>query len=128
MRYADKVKIDVAYVNRYLKAKGISNSEFSEMNGHSHNWWKSIELRCNSMVSKNQAKLICNVTGLDYEKLVIPERKTFNDILSPVPAENENQLIINSLHRLETKMEEAHLSMTRLEIQMKTILKELGVK
>lgn len=127
MKYAAKVKIDVAYVNRYLKAKGISNSEFSEMNGHSKSRWKSIEMRCNSMVAQNQAKLICSITGLDYEKLVIPERRTFCDILSPVPAENENQLIINSLHRLETKLEEVRLNTTRLEIQMKTILKELGV-
>lgn len=134
MYHAEKVKIDVYYVNRYLGKHLISKKEFSEMNGHSNAWWSSIEKKCNCMVAVNQAKLICTLTGLDYEKLVIPEKPiTSNDHpqneQKPLMADDESiQALVNSLNRIEQKMDVAALDMKRLEIQMRTIMKELGVK
>ena len=135
MYHAEKVKIDVDYVNRYLEKKLISQREFSEMNGHSKAWWGSIKRDCNSMVAVNQAKLICTLTGLDYEKLVIPEKHiTSNDYpcneRKNVMEEDENLLkaLVNCLNRIEKKMDEATFNTNRLEIQMRTVLKELGVK
>lgn len=135
MTSGEKVKVDSAYVNRYLEKAGISKSEFSVMNGHSRAWWCGIENRCDCKITPNQAKLICTVTGLDYEKLVIPEKS----ITSNAYPRNEQknileddeallQALVNCLHRMETKMDEAALNMNRLEIQMRTVLKELGVK
>lgn len=135
MYHSEKVKIDVGYVNRYLEKKSISKREFSEMNGHSRAWWSCVETKCDSMVAVNQAKLICTLTGLDYEKLVIPEKS----ITSNANPQNEQKSIleedgtllnalVNCLHRMETKMDEMALDMKRLEIQMRTVLKELGVK
>lgn len=135
MRHAEKVKIDVDYVNRYLEKKLITQREFSEMNGHSKSWWASIKRDCNSMVAVNQAKLICTLTGLDYEKLVIPEKCITSNACprneqKSMLEEDETLLeaLVNCLHRIEAKTDEAALNMNRLEIQMRTILKELGVK
>lgn len=135
MRYAEKVKIDTAYVNRHLKKNGISKSKFSEKAGHSQTWWSGIEKRCDSMVAVNQAKLICHITGLDYEKLVIPEKRITSNACprneqKSMLEEDETllQALVNCLHRIEAKTDAAALNMNRLEIQMRTILKELGVK
>ena len=135
MYHAEKVKIDVDYVNRYLERAGISNSDFSAMNGHGRSWWTSIANRCDSKVAVNQAKLICTLTGLDYEKLVIPEKP----ITSSTNTQNEQKNIrevdenllmalVNCLNRIETKVNESAMNMNRLEIQMRTVLKELGGK
>ena len=135
MNFAEKVKIDVDYVNRYLDRARISKSAFSEMNGHSRAWWSSVKNQSDSMLAVNQAKLICTLTGLDYEKLVIPEKPiTYSN--NPqnkqknILEEDENllQALVNCMNRIETKMAEAALNTNRLEIQMRTVLKELGVK
>ena len=131
MYKAEKVKIDVDYVNRFLEKKHITKKDFSEMNGHSRGWWESIKRSCDSMVAVNQAKLICTLTGLDYEKLVIQERPAIQqDEKKNILTEDENLLkaLVNCLNRIEKKVDEATIDMTRMEIQMRTILKELGVK
>ena len=133
MPKSEKVKIDSALLNRYLEKNGISKSKFSEMVGHANNWFSCIVKRADSMVSKNQAKLICTVTGLDYEKLVIPERTTSNaprNEQKSILEEDETLLkaLVNCMNRIEKKMDEATIDLTRLEIQMRTVLKEMGVK
>jgi hypothetical protein len=133
MFHAKKVKIDVDYVNRYLEKKLISKKQFSEMNGHSNSWWSSIEKKCDCMVAVNQANLICTLTGLDYEKLVIPEHTTSNapqNEQKSILEEDETLLkaLVNCMNRIEKKMDEATIDLTRLEIQMRTVLKEMGVK
>lgn len=134
MYHAEKVKIDVDYVNRYLEKKLISKKQFSEMNGHSKSWWSSIEKKCDCMVAVNQAKLICTLTGLDYEKLVIPEKPITsnahpqNEQKNTLQDEELLKLLVNCLNRIETKVNESAMNMNRLEIQMRTVLKELGVK
>lgn len=137
MYIAEKVKIDSAYVDRHLEKNGISQSDFSEMNGHSRGWWHGIKSKNDSMVAVNQAKLICTVTGLDYEKLVIPENSiTSNTNPNPqneqktILEEDETLLkaLVNCMNRIEKKVDEAAIDLTRLEIQMRTVLKELGVK
>jgi len=133
MPKSEKVKINSALLNRYLEKNGISKAKFSEMNGHAHNWWSSIENRADSMVAVNQAKLICSLTGMDYEKLVIPERTTSNapqNEQKSILEEDETLLkaLVNCMNRIEKKMDEATIDLTRLEIQMRTVLKEMGVK
>lgn len=135
MYHAEKVKIDVDYVNRYLEKAGISKSDFSAMNGHSRAWWCCVKSQCDSKIATNQAKLICTLTGLDYEKLVIPEKPITSNAhpqneQKNILEEDENLLkaLVNCLNRIETKANESAMNMNRLEIQMRTILKELGVK
>ena len=135
MYHAEKVKIDVDYVNRYLERAGISKRDFSEMNGHSKAWWSCVKNQSDSKVAVNQAKLICTLTGLDYEKLVIPEKPITSNVLPQngqknILEEDETLLkaLVNCLNRIETKVNESALNMNRLEIQMRTVLKELGVK
>lgn len=131
MYFAEMVKIDVDYVNRYLEKKLISKRAFSEMNGHSRAWWNGVEKSCDSMVSVNQAKLICTLTGLDYEKLVIPEpvKAIPQNEQKSILEKDESMLkaLMECMNRVETKANEAALNMNRLEIQMRTVLKELGV-
>ena len=134
MFHAEKVKIDVDYVNRYLKRAGISKRDFSEMNGHSRAWWSCVKSQCDSKIAVNQAKLICTLTGLDYEKLVIPEKPITsnahpqNEQKNTLQDEELLKLLVNCLNRIETKVNESAMNMNRLEIQMRTVLKELGVK
>ena len=133
MTPGEKVKVDSSYVNCYLEKNGISKSDFSVMNGHSRSWWRGIESRCDCKITPNQAKLICSVTGLDYEKLVIPEHTTSNapqNAQKSILEEDETLLkaLVNCMNRIEKKMDEATIDLTRLEIQMRTVLKEMGVK
>lgn len=124
MYASDKVKIDVALVDAFIAKKGITKGKFSERMGHNDNWWHGI--RKTGQVTPNKAKLICSVLGMEYNQLVIPDRVTSNaypcNEQKPLYADDQSiQAIVNSLNRLEN-------SMNRLEIQMRVLLKELGVK
>lgn len=133
MPKSEKVKIDSAYVNRYLEKNRISKSKFSEMQGHANNWWSAIVSRADSMVAVNQAKMISTITGIAYDMLVIPEHTTSNapqNEQKSILEEDETLLkaLVNCMNRIEKKMDEATIDLTRLEIQMRTVLKEMGVK
>lgn len=124
MKAADKVKIDVALVEAFIAKKGITKGKFSESMGHNDNWWHGI--RRSGQVTRNKAKLICSVLGMEFDQLVIHERTTSNaypcNEQKPLYADDQSiQGIVNSLNRLEN-------GMNRLEIQMRVLLKELGVK
>lgn len=125
MYASDKVKIDVALVEAFIKRKGITKGKFSEMMGHNDNWWHGIK-RNGGIITPNKAKLICTVLGMSYDQLVIPDRTTSNaypgNEQKPLYADDQSvQAMVNSLNRLEN-------GMNRLEIQMRVLLKELGVK
>ena len=125
MYFAEKVKIDVAMAERYMAFHKLSKAEFSQKMGHSRSWWNGIR-KVEGYMPVNQAKLLCHMLGVEFDKIVIPEPKDFNDILQPVGkplyADDESiQGLVNSITNIE-------LTVNRLEIQMRTILKELGVK
>lgn len=125
MKASDKVKIDTALVETFLTLKHMTKAEFSEKMGYADNWWHGIK-RNGGMITPNKAKLICSVLGMEYSQLVIPDRATSNaypcNEQKPLLADDKSiQAMVNSLNRLENNM-------NRLEIQMRVLLKELGVK
>lgn len=126
MKINEKVKIDTALVEAFIARKGMTRGKFSMSMGHADNWWQGIKGKANGYVTPNKAKLICTVLGMEYNQLVIPDT-TASDAYhcneqKPLLADDKSiQAIVNSLNRLEN-------SMNRLEIQMRVLLKELGVK
>ena len=126
MHCAVKVKIDMEFAEKYMASHGFSKSEFSQKMGHSASWWTGVK-RGGGYLPTNKAKLMCSMLDMDYNKLVVQERQ--NEKKS-ILEEDERLLkaLVECMQRIETKANEAHMNMTRLEIQMRTILKELGVK
>ena len=70
---AEKVKIDVEYVDAFIKKRNMTNVKFSESLGFNNNWWS--KNRKIGYIKPNVAKLMCTVYPLEYDKLVIPEEK-----------------------------------------------------
>ena len=125
MKVIDKVRIDIDLVEAFIARKGMTKAKFGECMGFADNWWHGIK-RNGGMITPNKAKLICTVLGMNYDQLVIPERTTSNaypgNQQKPLYADDESiRAMVNSLNRLEN-------GMNRLEIQMRVLLKELGVK
>ena len=131
MYFAEKVKIDVAMAERYMAFHKLSKAEFSQKMGHSRSWWYGIR-KVEGYMPVNQAKLLCHMLGVEYDKIVIPEPRisTPCNIQKNVLEEDESllQALVNCMNRIEKKVDEAALNTNRLEIQMRTVLKELGVK
>lgn len=126
MYRSEKVKINVAMVERILSAHNLTLSEFSQKMGHGRTWWNGVKLK-DGYTDVNKAKLLCHVLGVDYSKIVIPEPRITSNAnpcneQKPLYADDESiQGLVNSINNIE-------LAVKRLEIQMRTILKELGVK
>lgn len=132
MYKAEKVKIDVDMVERYMALHNLTKGEFSQKMGHTRSWWCGI-VKYGGYIMPAKAKLMCNLMGMDYNKLVIPEHTTSNALPQsekhPLYADDESiQGLVNSMTRIEKMIGEQAMNMTRMEIQMRTILKELGVK
>jgi len=130
MYQATKVKIDMEFAENYMAFHNLSKSEFSQKMGHSASWWTGVK-RGGGYMPPNKAKLMCSMLDMDYEKLVIPERQTLpQNEQKSILEEDESLLkaLVECMQRMETKANEAAMNMTRLEIQMRTVLKELGVK
>lgn len=126
MYFAEKVKIDVEMAERYMALHSLTLSEFSQKMGHCRSWWNGIK-KAEGYMPVNKAKLLCHMLGVDYSKIVIPEpcitanANPCNE-QKPLYADDESiQGLVNSITNIE-------LTVKRLEIQMRTILKELGVK
>lgn len=126
MHFAAKVKIDIEFAEKYMAFHNLTKSEFSQKMGHSPSWWAGVR-RGGGYVPPNKAKLMCSMLDMDYNKLVIKERQ--NEQKS-ILEEDVSMLkaLVECMTRVETKANEAAMNMTRLEIQMRTVLKELGVK
>lgn len=125
MKAIDRVRIDIDLVEAFIARKGMTKGKFSECMGFADNWWCGIK-RNGGIVTTNKAKLICTVLGMSYDQLVIPDRTTSNaypnNEQKPLYADDESvRAMVNSLNRIENNM-------NRLEIQMRVLLKELGVK
>lgn len=126
MYFAEKVKVDVAMAERLMQLHNLTMGEFSVKMGHSRSWWTGIK-RNDGYMAINAAKLLCHMLGVDYEKIVIPEPRITTcaapgDEQKPLYADDESiQSLVNSMNTIE-------LTVKRLEIQMRTIMKELGVK
>ena len=125
MYQAEKVKIDTAMVERYMDINQMNGRELSEKMGHGRTYWNNVKARDGEM-TPYKAKLLCSILGMDYNKLVIPERQ--NEHKSILEEDESLQALVNSMNRIEKFVGEVNMNMTRLEIQMRTVLKELGVK
>lgn len=126
MYFSEKVKIDVAMAERYMALHSLTKAEFSQKMGHARSWWNGIK-RNDGYMAINAAKLLCHMLGVEYDKIVLPEPCiSTNDApcndQKPLYADDASiQGLVNSITNIE-------LTVKRLEIQMRTILKELGVK
>ena len=126
MYHAEKVKIDVEMAERYMALHSLAMCEFSQKMGHARSWWNGIK-RADGYMPVNKAKLLCHMLGVDYSKIVIPEPRITSNAnpcneQKPLYADDESiRGLVNSINNIE-------LIVKRLEIQMRTILKELGVK
>lgn len=130
MYQAEKVKIDLAMAEKYMAMHKLTKSEFSQKMGHSHNWWHGV-IRNGGYIMPAKAKLMCSLLGMEYNQFVIPAHSAApKNEQKSIREEDENLLkaLVNCLNRIEKKVDEAAIDMTRMEIQMRTILKELGVK
>lgn len=126
MYYSEKVKIDVAMAERYMVYHSLTKGEFSQKMGQCRTWWHGIK-KNDGYMAVNKAKLLCHMLGVEYDKIVIPEpcittnAAPCND-QKPLYADDASiQGLVNSITNIE-------LTVKRMEIQMRTILKELGVK
>ena len=126
MYFSEKVKIDVEMAERYMALHSLTKGEFSQKMGQGRTWWNGIK-RYDGYMHVNKAKLLCHVLGVDYSKIVIPEPRITSNATpcneqKPLYADDESiQGLVNSITNIE-------LTVKRIEIQMRTILKELGVK
>lgn len=130
MYQATKVKIDLAMAEKYMAMHKLTKSEFSQKMGHSASWWTGVR-RGGGYMPPNKAKLMCSMLDMDYNKLVIPERPAIQQNEQKSILEDDESLLkalVECMQRMEAKANEASMNMTRMEIQMRTILKELGVK
>ena len=126
MYYSEKVKIDVAMAEKIMAAHSLTMGEFSQKMGHGRTWWNGIK-KNDGYMAVNQAKLLCHMLGVEYDKIVIPEPRINTNATpcneqKPLYADDASiQGLVNSITNIE-------LTVKRMEIQMRTILKELGVK
>lgn len=126
MYFAEKVKIDVAMAERLMQLHNLTMAEFSVKMGHSRSWWNGIK-KNDGYMAVNAAKLMCHLLGMDYGKVVIPEPRITT---SAAPCNEQKPLYADdkSIQGLVNSITTIELTVKRLEIQMRTILKELGVK
>ncbi len=93
MKPAKTVKLNTEYINGFLYRNNLTRKEFSTKFGYADNWLASV-LRENGSykgrISENKARLMCNVWGMDYEKLVVKE-PTFTPTAES-PAEEADSL------------------------------------
>jgi len=126
MYFAEKVKIDVTMAERYMAFHSLTKGEFSQKMGHGRTWWNGIKTK-DGYMAVNQAKLLCHMLGVEYDKIVIPEPRITTNA---APCNEQKPLYADdaSIQGLVTSMNTIELTVKRMEIQMRTILKELGVK
>lgn len=126
MYQAEKVKIDVDMVERHMALYSLTKGEFSQKMGRGKTWWHGIK-KADGYMAVNAAKLMCLLLGMDYNKVVIPEPRI---MISNSPSEGQKPLYADdeSIQGLVNSMNAIELTVKRLEVQMRTILKELGAK
>lgn len=126
MYQAEKVKIDVDMAERYMRMHNLTMSEFGQKMGRCRSWWFGIR-KSGGYMTTNAAKLMCHVLGMEYDKVVIPEPSI---TINTTPGEGQKPLYADdeSIQGFVSSMNNIELTVKRIEIQMRTILKELGVK
>lgn len=126
MYQAEKVKIDVDMAEQFMRMHNLTMSEFGQKMGRCRSWWFGIR-KADGYMTKNAANLMCHVLGMNYDKVVIPEP---NITINTTPSEGQKPLYSDdeSIQGIVNSMNTIELTVKRIELQMRTILKELGVK
>lgn len=99
------VKIDVEYVEAFLKKAGISGTEFGKSLGYSDSWWTGV-YNHKKHVKPNVARLMCSMYKLDYDQLVV--RESERDVFPPEPLQVDSEVVEafgKWLERVEGKLD-----------------------
>lgn len=120
-----KVKVNIDLVENRLKVLGMSMASLSHSMGHSTSWWHSVK-HAGGEMSENKAKLLALMISMDVNNIIFKE----DDV--PTKDAETDKILMETVARIEAQVnniaEETAKNLARLEIQMRTILKELGVK
>lgn len=123
-RVAEKVKIDVEYIDDYRKQRGISSSEFSKQLGFCNNWWSKNSQH--GYIKVNVAKLMCALhPALEYNKLVIQEVKPVQPVAEETSGGLEDEylpLIAAAMGATSNALHEVNNALERLNEKMDAML------
>ena len=124
----NEVFVNVKKVEKILVANNITQIHFGEMLGCSRSWW-AMTKRNGGRISLSKANLICRVLNIDLDCIIA---SSASDTQEKNPHEDQiSKEIMDAVSRIEKAVADlagttAH-EINRLQIQMRTILKELGV-
>lgn len=123
-RVAEKVKIDVEYVESFRRKHDMNAAQFPESLGFNVSWWS--KNRQIGYIKPNVAKLMCTIyPTLDYNKLVIPEEKPVEPVAeeaSPSLEEEYLPLIAAAMSATSNALHEVKTALERLNEKMDTML------
>jgi transcriptional regulator with XRE-family HTH domain len=124
----NEVFVNVNKVEKILKANNIPQYYLGEMLGCSRTWWCNVK-KNDGRISRTKANLLCNVLKTDLDYIAV---SSASDTQEKNPHEDQiSKEIMDAVSRIEKAV--ADLAGTtaneinRLQIQMRTILKEFGV-
>ena len=122
------MKLNVEKIEKIIKRKNMSFTQFCYEIGCSHTWW-AMTVKRGAIVSEAKAKLICRVLNVDLDYIAdfIVENKH-----EKKPNEDQQMKeIADAVCRIEKAISDLSNvtgnEICRLQIQMRTLLKELGV-
>lgn len=117
MKPAMKVAINTQMVDKKLEQQGKTMGWLSKEVGQSDNWWSAVRTR--GTVTPQKRALIARAIGVAEERLIVKEQQEDT---------RPQGYDVETISRLEAKVDEALLGIKRCEIQTRTLLRELGVK
>ena len=124
-KVANEIFVNVEKVEKLLNTNKIPQTQIGEKMGLSKSWWAQIK-RNGGRMSQLKAVLLSKILNADFEYI------TRKDNMAEKPQEDHlSNEIQATLSRIEKAIADlagstAH-EITRLQIQMREVLKELGV-
>ena len=124
-KVANEIFVNVEKAEKILATNKIKQCDIGEMMGLSRSWWAQVK-RNGGRMSQSKSVLLCKILNADFEYI------TQKDNMVVKPQEDQfSDEIQATLSRIEKAIADlagttAH-EINRLQIQMRTILKELGV-
>lgn len=124
----NEVFVNVNKVEKILAANNITQRHLGEMLGCSMSWWAMVK-KNGGRIGLSKAKLLCSVMNIDLDCIIA---STASDTQKKNPQEDQSvKEIADTVSRIENAISDLTRTtmneINRLQIQMRTILKELGV-
>ena len=123
-----KVKLNVERIEKIIKSENMNFAQLCYEIGCSRSWWSTIVKR-GAIVSKAKAELICRVLDVDLD--YIADFSVKNEQEKKPNEDQQMKEIADAVCRIEKAISDLSKvtgdEICRLQIQMRTLLKELGV-